>query len=327
MKSRFLVLHGAAITLHLICAIYAFASPSLLEGSIPLKLETKAYTNLSIAYPYYRDSNVIVVSFPSVVVVHGLVALVTVLFHAFAYLPIHYRFSELIWDQGFLSVRWLEYAITCTLMTMSSVFAAGTSDFNFAATLAFGGIALQMIGCAIEQLKSQWLPLFVLGIWIELSLGWSIVWYTISSPAITSLQWIEVLSYVAYYSLFPLNCVVDAVCRKKRFIETDWIYNLLSLSSKLALFWLQVGKLDKNVGARHWPTLQIYGLGVVLPFAILLAGLCFIPKRRIDESAEPDALPTARVWIMYYYISKCRLFVPVKGEVRTVFVTKKGRLR
>ena len=330
MRSRFLLLHGIAITLHLICTIYAFTSPSLTE-SLTLELETKGYANLSRAHPYFRNADSIDIMFPSVTWIHGLVALVTLVFHIFVYLPLHYKFSEIIWDQGFLSIRWLEYGITCTLMTMSSVFAAGTSDFNFLMTLIFGGVALQMVGCSIEQLKLQWFPLLILGTFIEISLGWSIVWHTISSPAITSLQWIETLSYIFFYSLFPINCVVDAIYRKERFIETDWIYNLLSLSSKLALFWLQIGKLEKNTNQSSWSDIQIYVLGIGLPLLILATGLVYLPKRPkkliIEDCKLPSEIPPERPWLIYYYISKFRLFVPVKGDVQTIFITRKGRLR
>ena len=47
----------------------------------------------------------------------------------------------------------------------------------------------------------------------EISVSWSLIWYTISSPTITSSQWLETLSFLFYY-VFPLNRIVDATFAK-----------------------------------------------------------------------------------------------------------------
>ena len=62
-------------------------------------------------------------------------------------------------------------------------------------TIIASGIALQLVGCTIEQLKEQWKVLVVIGILIELGVAWSLVWYTVTSSGMTRYQWIEVVSF------------------------------------------------------------------------------------------------------------------------------------
>ena len=98
---------------------------------------------------------------------HGFVAFVTIF-------SILLLFADTLqtFDYGMearvLTLRWVEYAITCTLMTASSVLSSGTNDFNFLITILASGVALQMIGCAIEQCKNQWKLLLIIGAAVKL---------------------------------------------------------------------------------------------------------------------------------------------------------------
>lgn len=295
-KQQFLALHVVAISVHTICFIYSLAA----IGDAPIKsiLRTVRYNSVD---SYYTLQKEIELNLPSVMLLHGVVALVTALFHAFLYLPMHYRFAQNIWTQGFFALRWVEYSITCTLMTLSSVMSSGTEDFNSAVTVIISGVALQLIGCTIEQLKEQWKVLVVIGLCVEFAVVWSLVWYTLTSTTLDRYQWIEVLSFLFYYSLFPLTSVIDAAYRKACFVKTDWTYNVLSITSKFALFWLQVGKLkrppDRNT------ELQVYGLGVTLPFIVLLCGVYLTPScGKIDGKADkqPPAKTDKWIWQILY---------------------------
>ena len=255
---RFLILHGVAITLHLSCFLYSVLAASGYETPNKVKIDRMIYNNLSISTPYFEKYDTLEFNFLSVTFLHGIVAMITILFHCIFYIPIHYWYADVVWKQGYLQLRWIEYGLTCTLMTVSSVVSSGMDDFITLISIFVGGFALQLVGCVIEQTKYNWRVLFTIGVLIESSLGWHVVWYSISSPGITERQWIETIAYVFYYSLFPLNCVLDAVYRKGCFQVTDWYYNLLSLTSKLALFWLQVGEVEQNIYDSVWSYVQIY---------------------------------------------------------------------
>lgn len=276
MIRQFVSLHVLAVIAHAACFIYSFSSPTGYDTEIDAYLATVSFQNTQNTY--YDVQNVSKIQLPSVVLLHGIVALVTVLFHALFYLPIHSKFATTVWSQGFFALRWVEYSITCTLMTLSSVMSSGTYDFNFVITIIASGIALQLVGCTIEQLKEQWKVLVVIGTLIELSVAWSLVWYTVTSPGMTRYQWIEVVSFLFYYGLFPLNCILDATYRKACFVKTDWTYNVLSITSKFALFWLQVGEVERVQLRGAWPEIQIYGLGMVVPFIGLVLGIYLTPS-------------------------------------------------
>ena len=207
-------------------------------------------------------------------------------------------------------------------MTLSSVMTSGTSDFNFVLTTIFSGLSLQLIGCTIEQSKHQWKVLLSIGVLIELSISWSLFWYTVSSRNISQYQWIETISFLFYYGFFPLNCILDATYRKNSFIATDWMYNVLSLSSKFALFWLQVGEVERAKIGGLWPDIQIYTLGIISPFIVLCFGIYYIPKKSVSKA---EMLPTNLVWKLLYFIATLQILSKPKPE--KIYIKQKGRLR
>jgi hypothetical protein len=274
---QFIVLHVTAIFFHLFCFTYTFFSPQRDVG-IPISIKTVIYNDTS---SYYANDRLWEFTIPSVVVLHGMVAGITLCFHTLLYLPSHLHFSSLIWNQQFFTVRWVEYAFTCTLMSIASMISSGTDDLLTLVSAVFYGIALQAIGCSIEQTKKQYKFLFFIGLLIQTGLSSSAMWYVISSRSmVNSTQILEFLFYAFYYSLFPLNCIYDARYRKNDFIKTDWIYNLLSLSSKFGLYWLQVGELEDKFSSGVWPKLQIYGLGITVPIFVLIIGMRYLPKKQ-----------------------------------------------
>lgn len=320
-KNQFLILHGIAVVLHFSCFLYSILAASGYETPNKVKVDTMLYNNLSISMPYFEKDDTFEFNFPSVTFIHGIVAIITVLFHCIIYIPIHYWYADIVWKQGYLQARWVEYGITCTLMTVSSVVSSGMKDFITLISIFIGGFALQLVGCVIEQTKYNWKVLLAIGVLIESSLGWHVVWYSISSSGITESQWIETIAYVFYYSLFPLNCILDASYRKGSFQITDWYYNLLSLTSKLALFWLQVGEVEQNIYNSAWSYVQIYVLGIVLPLIILAIGIylrpactTFLPTTNEDESVS-----------FYKYVAKSR--ITKQPPTQIVYIKQKSRMR
>ena len=310
MINQFLLLHSTAILLHVCCFLYSFLNTTAYTTGIPVNTKTVTYLNTTDKQ-YYNTVNTYNFEIPSVIILHGIVAFVTVLFHSFVYIPIHFNFSDVVWSQGFFTPRWFEYSITCTIMSISSVMSSGCNDFNMLISYIFYGIALQLIGCSIEQMKEQYKPLLFIGFLLQIGSSYNTIWYLFTATGIGQYQFIEFIAYTFYYGLFPINCVFDAIYRKDCFIKTDWIYNVLSLSSKFALFWIQVGEIERKINGGIWPEIQVYILGIVFPFLLLVIGLYKTPQCTIIMKSE-DAPNKCLYFIRY--ISKLRFLTKNTGK-------------
>jgi hypothetical protein len=236
------------------------------------------YVDLDADSPYFSDATDLRFQIPSVIIIHGVVAVITIFFHTFVYFPIHRYYSNIVWTNQFFAVRWIEYGLTCTLMTIASVLSSGTVDFNLIVLVIFSGIALQFMGCCIEQFKiiNIYRSFFVVGVLIQFGTSWTILWGYFSGTSDASV-WLEAMIYLFYYSLFAVNNITDVLFRKQCFVQTDWYYNVLSLTSKVALFWIQVGGVERTVNGGIWPEIQIYALGTAIPFVFLFVGYILRP--------------------------------------------------
>ena len=311
---RISLLQMFAITIHLTCFIYACCNDQFFKT-----IDVKQYVvGLNLLNEnnktHFVVKDTLSVAFPSVVFLHGLVALITACFHILLYTPIYYQHYVVVCNQEFFAVRWLEYAFTCTLMTLSSIVSSGPTTMNALIVIFLSGVNLQIVGFLIEQLKFYWKYLLIVGILLQGGLSWNIVWYNITGEG-NIISWIEIISYVFYYSLFPLNCILNA-SKKIPFFVTDWIYNILSLSSKLALFWLQVGEVDKNINNTMWSYIQIYMFGITLPFIILLLGIYF----------RPQSIPTQHKDSHMNFYKKIATF-HIKKEVQIIQIVRRTRIR
>ena len=277
MILKFISLHIFAILLHLSCAIYSFIVQVSYEYPLNLFYSVFYFPQNNISHPYYKKYDAVSFHFPSIILIHGIVAIVTLIFHSFIYLPVHIYHADIVWDQKYFTWRWLEYAITCTLITIASNLSSGNNDFNNLIVMLSSGVVLQMFGMLIEKNKKWWRSFLFFASILEFGLGWGIFWNTLTSKN-NSHAWIEFIFYGFYYSLFPLNCVRDAIIQNN-FMQTEYIYNVLSLTSKFALFWLQVGELERNVSHSIWTDIEIYILGIVVPGILLVIGILSTPKQ------------------------------------------------
>ncbi len=280
MFRLFQPLHAFAVLLHTLCAIYAFYTPLAYSTPFHVRLRRMSYANLTIDMPYFSGYTELSFHVPSLVLIHGVVALVTIFFHAFVYAPIHAHHSHAVWVANrFLTVRWIEYGITCTLMTIASTLSSGIDDFNQIVVITACGILLQFLGCCIEQFKhiNVYRSFFIFAVILNLGISWPIVWGNLSGET-SAAVWIETIIYLFYYSLFAVNCWMDAVYRRKCFVLTDWYYNVLSVTSKVSLFWLQVGNVERNANGGVWSSVQVNLFGIALPLVILLFGYICRPS-------------------------------------------------
>ena len=283
---RFVSLHLFAIIVHTVCAVYAFTTNSSLDS--PLRLESKrvryptpeTYEYAPYTY-YYTTVSEHTFDGPSVVQIHGVVAVFTVFMHMLIYLPTHIYFSNIVWNQGYYFPRWIEYSVSCTLMSIASSMSAGNSDLNLVVVFSILGVALQGIGALTEQQKRLYIPLIGLGTIVNLAISYGTLWYLFGSyTEFNTVQTIEVLAYGFFYGLFPLNCFLDARDRPN-FQRTDWIYNVLSLTSKFGLFWIQVGEVERILYNTPWTNVQIYLLGIVFPFSLLVLCIWAAPSSEV----------------------------------------------
>ena len=216
-------------------------------------------------------ADVLAVPFASVVALHGAVALVTLTAHALVYAPAHARYGRAIWARGYFAPRWAEYAVTCTLLSIASVASSGPRELTDVVGLCLHGAALQALGCALEQRKDAHRFLLAIGVLVNAGYSVSTAWYVLGNAGATATQVVEYVAFAFWYGLFPLNAVADARGgRPGGFARTDWLYGVLSLSSKVGLFWLQVGEAERLVAApgARWPDVQVYALGVAAPLEV-----------------------------------------------------------
>ena len=284
---RFFVLHAIAVCLHLTCAVYAFASPIGPATPFDIVVRVFDFSDRTEDAPYFSSVTEVPLKAPSIILIHGVVAVITLIFHLLLYIPMHYGVARTVWvERRAFAPRWIEYGMTCTLMTLASALSAGAQDLNLLLCIAFAGVSLQLIGCFIEQLKGlgRWvsLSLFTTGVVLDTGISWVVIWSNLSSPSPSIDLMVETAAFLFYYSLFALNNLRDALRPNACFVRTDWYYNALSLTSKLALFWLQVGDVERVFYDGPWVWIQIYGLGIALPMLLLVACACWTPPCDYD---------------------------------------------
>jgi hypothetical protein len=190
------------------------------------------------------------------------VEFITCFFHILYLLQIHWpTFGDFV--ERFVStnsknaLRWVEYGITATIMMAFGNIAVGANDFYFFLKIVTNGFALQAIGYCIELLTYDKRDknaidnrLFkILYNFIGLNLNivnvFILLYHVFSSDTGSSYKyyiencapfglWFQtfgIISYLSFYRYRQFKCI--------NFTE-KW-YILLSLSTKVATFWLSFG--------------------------------------------------------------------------------------
>lgn len=174
-------------------------------------------------------------------------------------------------------IRWGEYAITASLMSISGLVSLGFTDAIVLISFFMVGVGIQLCGLFMEATKGLsiskiknfkepkmlWWYFFYLGCIMQLSITIPItVWTATADPNRPFGLWWAWLIYVVYYLLFPINAVYDAMrvprelivtsegtgLRKlTAFSYTDKRYIILSFCSKISLYWITVASLMYNM--------------------------------------------------------------------------------
>jgi hypothetical protein len=130
---------------------------------------------------------------------------------------------------------------------------------------------------------------------------------------------LEVVAYLFFYTLFPINCWMDAKYRENKFFKTDWYYNIFSLSSKFSLFWLKVCDVERAFQDEFSVNLKIYLLGIALPVVVLLLGILFVPNQSISSQDTDKGF--------FYRLASLRFYAKRQENRVVVYKVTKSRLR
>ncbi len=281
-------LHVAAVALHLTSAILGLLITKSGDPAVPVNASLVRFEkgSLLVADPKLIFS-------PKALLPSIVVEFITAFFHVVYFFaltrPAVDALVRRIADTPSANpLRWVEYAITATLMSAFGNTAVGISDFYYFLKTVFTGVCLQAVGYVIELLdvasprdgrlfNIMW---WVLGFGLNLpSIG--ILLYQIFASHTGSSQRLFIencVPFAVWYNTFGLVAMYAYKKEGKfrdKFYSERW-YTVLSLSTKLAVFWLGFGTFkkiseDNHVSGRagvDWDAVRYSAMS--LPAAVVL---------------------------------------------------------
>lgn len=219
----------------------------------------------------------------SPILIHALVSILT----GFSHLISHYYYKEYgVCTSRPNHIRWTEYSITATLMTLSAYVSLGEGNILFLVSIMLMGVLLQSCGWLIEKYcqlqeadgSSQkggrkwlvWYWFFLIGLIVELAIVVPLIVLTAKMENKKDGINESLIIYTIYYSLFAVNCFYDAhvmtqvtnsefvdstktdektnkkYVLDRAFMLSDERYAVLSFTSKIALFWITIGMVMRQ---------------------------------------------------------------------------------
>ena len=206
-----------------------------------------------------------VVGSVSPILLHGVVSCLTAGSHFLSYIA-YDRYGLKRYRPN--PIRWGEYSVTATLMTISGFVGIGSGDLFFLLSISMLGVLLQYCGYRVEEtaIKNNWKPYFYLGVVVQIAIALPLIYGTAAASRDEGGGGLVVLlvCYILYYSSFAVNSYYDAavlaprsvrngtaskiemekkspekksLAEDKDFMMTDERYAVLSVTSKTALFW------------------------------------------------------------------------------------------
>lgn len=287
------VLHAGAVAVHLGCFVYGLIVLSEYDSVKPTELffARYDYRYYEIAPGYWLPWKSNTWWFPSPALMHTIVSGLTTASHAYqigmiakgTYGPLNgptpIRANP---------IRWVEYAITATLMTLANTSASGILPIELAVCVLAMGIAQQLMGHLLEisrGQRGQQRVFAVVGWLLQFGTGILLVYRTFSSrPPQDDVQLMLTVSYAVFYGLFGLLCISDTFqwtipCGGKspppifpNYWKVDALYVVLSITSKQSLFWLALGDArDRFMEDNNLAMPDTWVLGVLFPGVLLVA--------------------------------------------------------
>lgn len=211
----------------------------------------------------------------SPITIHATVSVITAVSHFFSAFVYRGDGGVCIAEPNY--VRWTEYAITATFMSISGLVSLGFTDAYILGGVVLVGIGVQLCGLFMEATKGirinikkitattkeydnsklLWPFFFILGMFMQVSITLPITAWTATANRTFGVYWAWGI-YVVYYLLFPLNALFDAKYvpsglkldgkgKTTAFSLTDKRYIILSFCSKISLYWITVASLIYNM--------------------------------------------------------------------------------
>jgi len=148
---------------------------------------------------------------------------------------------------GLNPLRWIEYAVTATLLSAFGGLNIGLNSFPYFLAVLSSGVALQVIGFVIEMLNKDdprdaqvFSLLWMQGTLLNITNVGVLLYQLFASKTHTTLFYYNILPFAVLFNTFGF--VARASFKKwQRFASdeyTERAYIVLSLSTKVAVFWL-----------------------------------------------------------------------------------------
>ena len=199
-------------------------------------------------------------------------------------------------------LRWAEYAVTATLMTLTNLVATGGNDVATFVVATGSSVALQACGFVSElawrprgapdlRMDATNVVVNVQG-FILLFTVIGIVMAQVANNENTDRIWVHQTGvYSVYFASFGINSALRAfsIGPWSDFLWTETVYMVLSVTSKTTLFWLSTGatrqvlenrKFAKDTAGVHWDAVRLCAMiipGVLGAAYLLLTHLYSTP--------------------------------------------------
>jgi hypothetical protein len=189
-------------------------------------------------------------------------------------------------DESVNPLRWVEYAITATILSAFSNLNIGNASFYYWLKMVGDGLILQSFGLLLERLdfadKTQfmvanfvWKQAFVLNL-VPVAV---LLYQVFRSKVHTSIFYYNVVPYALWYQTFGV-VAWERFLRSGNFASkwhTEMWYIILSLSTKLVVFWLGFGSFREISVNNGWaqPTPHVNWGSLRWSFAFVPFGLLF----------------------------------------------------
>tara|TARA_E500000331_G_scaffold345376_1_gene382862 strand:- start:978 stop:2030 length:1053 start_codon:yes stop_codon:yes gene_type:complete len=239
----------------------------------------------------------------SPILIHAVVSVITGFSHAVSAWAYYDNGGVCLHEPNY--VRWAEYSITASMMSISGLVSLGFTDGIMLSGVFMVGIGVQLCGFFIEATKGYkislkyyetgqrliWPLFFLLGGLMQLSISVPITVWTATANQKFGIWWAWGI-YFVYYMLFPINALFDAICVPKdytikenapakgqlsltAFSYTDKRYIVLSFCSKVSLYWITVASLAYNMttGSERDMWKSVVYISCALPAGLTVAWL------------------------------------------------------
>lgn len=154
-------------------------------------------------------------------------------------------------QQGINPYRWYEYALSSSLMICAIAILFGCYDLASLVLMFTLNAAMNLFGLLMEilnppsRVKTNWMP-YIFGCWCGLASWTAIFLYFFaasSADSVPDFVYAILFCYVIFFNIFALNMYLQykKISKWNSYVFGEFVYILLSLTSKSVLGWLVFG--------------------------------------------------------------------------------------